>query len=98
MLIEEPDGTLTVIGVCLFCDHFSELRGVSKTAYEKWRGGVYADDAFPDMTIAERETLISGTHEKCYDNAFGKDDVLTRNTAASNGFSERLMQWRRRVR
>jgi hypothetical protein len=74
MLIEEPDGTLIVVGVCVFCGQFSELRGVSKDAYSKWRSGMYIDDAFPGMPVAERETLVTGAHEKCYNKAFGCDD------------------------
>ena len=29
---------------------------------------------FPDMTEGQRETMISGCHEACFDEAFGGDD------------------------
>lgn len=89
MLLEEPDGTFTVIGVCVFCDRFSELYGVDKDAYIRWRSGAYIDDAFPGMTAGERETLITGAHKDCWEETFGsnEDEILM-----GRSFSERLTQ------
>ena len=40
----------------------------------RWRAGEYVQDVFPDMTIDDRETLISGTHSACWDTLFGEEE------------------------
>ena len=34
----------------------------------------HIQDAFPELSPAQRELLITGTHEKCWDDLFGKED------------------------
>jgi len=37
----------------------------------EWNFGKHIQDAFPDLDIAIREQLISGTHPKCWDEMTG---------------------------
>lgn len=43
---------------------------LDKDAFQAWYGGVHAQVAFPDMTPGQREILISGTCEPCWDRLF----------------------------
>ena len=38
--------------------------------HTQWTGGALAQDAFPYLTASERESLISGICNKCWDNLF----------------------------
>jgi hypothetical protein len=41
---------------------------VDEQAYVAWRdNGVLMQDAMPDLTVDERELLISGTHAHCWE-------------------------------
>lgn len=39
--------------------------------YALWKGGVYAQQAFPYLTAGERELLISATCDDCWSKLFG---------------------------
>ena len=52
--------------------------------YEKWEQGALIQDAMPYLSAGEREILISGTCDPCFDQMFGEgeddeygDDDLT---------------------
>jgi hypothetical protein len=51
---------------CLFCGNTAEIE-VEPSAYERWRKGQYAQDAFPNFTPDQRELLITGTHAHCWE-------------------------------
>lgn len=55
---------------CAFCgeDHVVE---VELKDYENWENGELAQKAFPYLTPAEREQLISGICPKCQAKIFG---------------------------
>jgi len=40
---------------------------------DKGRPG-FIQDQFPELTIGQREAIISGTHGECFDAAFGEED------------------------
>lgn len=54
---------------CMLCGKPSSVE-VSDEGYQKYRGGYFVQDAFPELTPAEREIIISGSHEACFDAAF----------------------------
>ncbi len=58
---------------CMLCDGSSHII-VDKEAWTAWRQGTYCQHAFPNMSIGDRETLISGSHSDCFDEAFKEDD------------------------
>jgi len=38
-----------------------------------YRAGAFVQDAFPNLTIDQREQIISGTHPECWIALFGSD-------------------------
>ena len=59
---------------CSVCDEY-ELWVLDRVAVEKWQAGEYLERAFPNMSIEDREILISGTHAACWDKLFpGEED------------------------
>lgn len=47
---------------------------ISKNDYWAWHEGKFAQDAFPYLTIAERELLISQTCNDCFDQMFPAEE------------------------
>ena len=47
---------------------------VPDVAYHAWQRGMLAQVAFPDLSPAIREQIISGTHPKCFEELFPKED------------------------
>lgn len=58
---------------CTVCGEY-EVWSLNRQAVESWQGGEYIQNAFPDMSIEDRELLISGTHPACWTKLFGEDD------------------------
>ena len=58
---------------CSVCDEY-ELWVLDRVAVEKWKAGEYLERAFPNMSIEDREILISGTHPACWDKLFPKEE------------------------
>lgn len=71
--VEKDTSKVEVISRCMLC---GELSGVIVDAegYDKWVAGEFVQDAFPRMPAEDREVLISGTHDECWDNMMGDDD------------------------
>jgi len=62
-----------VTKTCMVCRKPSEIV-VSENRYNLWRhGGVRVQDAFPDLTQAQREILITGTHDSCWKALFQEE-------------------------
>lgn len=58
---------------CMGCnDRSSILLPAGKV--EAWRNGALIQRVFPNMSAADRETLISGTHPACWDAMFAGDE------------------------
>lgn len=64
---------------CPVCKKESEMF-LEKERFERWQGGELIQNVFPDLSANQRELLITGTHSKCWDALFGKenfyDDVV----------------------
>lgn len=58
---------------CQVCSETSEFE-LDTEKLRQWEGGAFAQDVFPEMSAAEREQLISGTHPACWDELFGEED------------------------
>ena len=58
---------------CICC-HETGLITVDYAQYIKWQEGMLVQQAFPDLSASEREMLITGTHPKCWDKMFGKEE------------------------
>ncbi len=58
--------------VCFHCRRAGFVQ-VLESDLEKYRNGMHAQEAFPEMPKELREQLISGTHPACWEEMF-KDD------------------------
>lgn len=52
---------------------------IPKDAYERWQFGLLIQDAWPEGTSTERETLVSGLCKNCQEGVF--NDELQRETS-----------------
>jgi hypothetical protein len=50
---------------CVVCGH-REVLTLPADRVGEWRAGMLVQRAFPEMTVDDRELLISGTHPKCW--------------------------------
>lgn len=51
---------------CIVCGKRSIVY-LPKDKYDRWQSGTLIQKVFPEMSVAGRELLISGTHERCWD-------------------------------
>lgn len=58
---------------CFFCGS-SAIVIVSKDGFDKWQAGELVQKAFPEMSPAIREMLITGTHPECWEEMWGGTD------------------------
>lgn len=58
---------------CPFCGKDTELI-VPARGYRLWTEGELIQNALPELTAGQRETLISGLCESCQDSFFGGED------------------------
>jgi hypothetical protein len=58
---------------CGVCNNFDVLT-LNRIAIERWQAGELIQDTFPDMSLGDRELLISGIHPACWDKLFPKED------------------------
>ena len=66
--------TIIIETRCPFCGKTQEIE-VDYFDFWMWsEQGMCAQDAFPYLTVNEREALISGICPKCWDDMFGEDD------------------------
>ncbi len=65
--------TATMEMKCPLC-HGTTRITVSVSKHARWRAGTYVQDVWSNATQGERETLITGIHSECFDEAFGGDD------------------------
>lgn len=64
----QRDGTITWHSLCPRCHEPSQVRKLDPFAVNAWQNeGVFVQDAFPHLTKADRETLMSGYHDECFD-------------------------------
>lgn len=62
-----------VVTQCPFCGRGNEVE-VNEADYWDWDDGMMAQDAFPYLSAAEREMLISGVCPTCWDKMFGIEE------------------------
>ena len=66
-------GKVKLTFTCPFCNKPSSVV-VDRNRYDDWAAGNgYVQTVFPELSAGERETLINGSHEECFDNAFPED-------------------------
>ena len=55
--------------ICRVCGESSTLL-VNTTDLARWKNGTYIQDAMPYLSVGDRELLISGTCDPCFDKMF----------------------------
>ena len=58
---------------CPFCGAFYWIFSEQKN-WDAYEAGALVQDAFPDLTATERESIISGICATCQDEVFGEDE------------------------
>lgn len=77
---DEVEETVAVdTKTCFLCGEAGQVALTSDQAdrYDAYRAGFghpHIQDALPDVSDGEREQLLTGTHEACFDDAFGGED------------------------
>lgn len=72
---DQDDGKLTVItNTCPVCGHPGRVTGVDPAALNRWLAGAHIQDVMPKLSVADRELLMSGTHDDCFDSLFPPDE------------------------
>lgn len=63
---------MEIIKVCPICSAITKIT-VDNLAYRRWKAGALIQNVMPDMSIDERESLISGLCKKCQADFFNED-------------------------
>lgn len=58
---------------CQACTKTSEFT-LDDEKVSRWQAGAYIQDVWPEMTMNDRELIISGTHPKCWEELFAEED------------------------
>ena len=58
---------------CTVCGEY-EVWSLDRKAVESWQAGEYIEIAFPEMSLEDREVLITGTHPACWDKLFPEEE------------------------
>lgn len=58
---------------CMLCGKPSVLM-MEASGCRKLLAGEFIQDAFPDMSVNDRELFISGTHPECWDAIYSEED------------------------
>lgn len=57
---------------CIYCGK-SEAMSLDVEPFSRYQRGLPVQQAFPEMSPAERETLRTGIHGRCWNEMFGSD-------------------------
>jgi hypothetical protein len=52
------------------------LWSLDRGAVERWQAGENIQSVFPDMSLADREIMISGTHPECWNKLFAEGEEV----------------------
>ena len=57
-------------GQCIICGKNVTVGPITGESLIAWRNGTFAQDAFPNLNLDQREFIISGICGKCFDKMF----------------------------
>ena len=61
---------------CLICNKMTTIKDVDMAGYKLWsEDKVLIQSALPDLSVDDRELLISGTCKTCWDSMFENDNM-----------------------
>jgi len=61
-----PETITVTCPPCFLCGKSGQVK-VIETQFRAWQAGELIQRAMPEMTVDDREMLISGTHPACWD-------------------------------
>lgn len=65
---------ISIAKKCPFCKGVSQIK-IALKDYNLWHNqGWLIQNVWPNVSVDDRELLITGTHPKCWDEAFGDND------------------------
>lgn len=70
----ESDGRIRLTGPCVVTGKSYSVDVSENSAHSYFVGGANVQDAFPELSKAEREFLISGTSPEGWQQLFGESD------------------------
>lgn len=53
----------------------TEVMSLNREQAMRWMEGALIQDAFPDMSVADRELLMTGTHDACWKEIFPEEEL-----------------------
>ena len=65
--------TAVVAVPCRLCNEVADLT-VNIEGFVAWQGGKLIQEALPELSADQRELLISGTCDKCWNEMFPSDE------------------------
>jgi hypothetical protein len=67
---------VTVQRFCDFCNRMSQVGPLKREEVDRWNlaQGDFVQDIWPNLSAADREIIISGSHDKCFDSAFPEEE------------------------
>jgi hypothetical protein len=68
-----PTKVIVTTHPCVVCNKSSEVK-LDKDKFTRWINGEFAQNVWPEMSPGEREVLVSGTHDACWEQLMGDDD------------------------
>ncbi len=69
---------------CPVCGHAGMLL-VERDGYHRWISGELVQRALPDLTPSEREQLMTGIDDVCWERLFGGEEEESGRTGAAGG-------------
>ena len=71
-MVKENYKEVIIVTHCPFCGRYNEV-GVNEIDYLDWdwSHGINAQDAFPYLSASDREMLITGIDDECWNGMFG---------------------------
>jgi hypothetical protein len=72
--VTNDDKTVTLAYQCPLCQKPASVTVDAERA-KAWRAGAgFVQDIFPDMSAGDREILISGAHDACFEETFADSE------------------------
>jgi hypothetical protein len=67
-------GLISVKAICPKCEKAATVENLDLERFQRWMAGEMIQSAFPDLSAADRETLMSGLHDECFNAWFPPED------------------------
>ena len=65
-VLNKDTGHLEITTKCPWCESVQTVKA-QPDQYQKWKAGVLIQIAMPDLNASQREALITGICDKCWD-------------------------------